>query len=177
VPHTAQQQHEAIGSTNKNMPILLEAIFSEEKDLLLSLIFNHRTVKSFRFNKLINLALKKFFEEATKLNIDFYPIFQHKLCRKFNLFYFIPSTFFLSSIQTFIYNIKNEDYLLLRKMLDADILNGFPNFQHSMLIRKYMEANIISNIETLMHKKTKSLRTILIEHKTLFMNDANNPLD
>jgi hypothetical protein len=160
----------------QKMPILLEAIFYEEKDLLLSLIFNHRTVNSFQFNKVINLALKKFFDEATKPKIDFYPMFQHKLCRKFNLLYFIPSTFLLSSIQTFIYNIKNEDYLLLRKTLDADILHGFPNFQHSILIRKYMEVYIISNIETLMHIETKILRTILIEHKTLFMKDANNPL-
>jgi hypothetical protein len=70
----------------KNMPILLEAIFSEEKDLFLSLIFNHRTRNSFHFDKFINLALKKFFDEATKLNIDFYPMFHHKLCGKFNLF-------------------------------------------------------------------------------------------
>jgi hypothetical protein len=68
LPNNNLKQLEAL---TQKMPILLEAIFSEEKDLLLCLIFNHRTVNSFHFNKFINLALKKFFDEAMKLKIDF----------------------------------------------------------------------------------------------------------
>jgi hypothetical protein len=96
---------------------------------------------------------------------------------KTNFLYFRPQLILLSFTLYYIHSIKNKNYLLLRRTLEADFFNSFPNFQQSLLIRKYMEAFLLNNLERKMHTKSEEFRQFLFKERKTHDQESQKSLD
>jgi hypothetical protein len=165
---------ETIGDFNTKISQVIETSLKENKQLLRKLFTCNKSSKANYSNTFMNKIIFNLHLESEKQNFN---LNNRKISYKLNIYYFIPTIHFLNSLRTYIFNIKDVNHLLIRKTLDADIFNGFPTFQYSMLIRKCMEAFLLNKMELIMHKDTKTLRKIMTTHKKIFIEDAKKSLD
>jgi hypothetical protein len=153
---------------------VIETLFKENKQLLKKLLTCNKSSKTKYFKRITNKILLILQLESTEQKLD---LNNSKISYKHNIYYLIPTIYLLNLFRTYIFNLKDINYLLIRITLEADIFNGFPNFQRSMLIRKYMEAYLLNKMEFIMHEETSNLREIMITHKKIFIEDAKKSLD
>jgi hypothetical protein len=146
-----------------NLPNIIEAVFLNHQDLLLNLIKNLDKPNNIQFHKIFNQIMHEIYNNMITQNIVFNITPRLLISSKLNIFFQRPILNLLYYLQKFVSNIKNRDYLLIRRTIEADIFNSFPNFQHSMLIRKYMEAYLLNNLEKSMHSETDILRNFLLQ--------------
>jgi hypothetical protein len=153
-----------------NLPNIIETIFLNKKNLLLKLIHNQVKPNNIYFHEIFNKILLEVYNNMITQDIVFIITPPHLFSSKTNIFYQKPILILLNFLQKYIDNIKNQNYLLIRRTIETDVFNSFPNFQHSMLIRKYMEAFLLNNLEKTMHYETNTLRSFLISQKKIHIN-------
>jgi hypothetical protein len=164
-------------TVQNKLPAIIENIFTSNKKHLRKLIHKHINFNNNYSNYINNQIVKKLIEQVKAEEINFIFIPKTIISSKTNFLYFRPQLIRLSFTLNYIHSIKNNNYTLLRRILEADIFNSFPNFQQSLLIRKYMEAFLLNNLERKMHTKSEEFRKFLFrERKTLDL-ESHKPLD
>jgi hypothetical protein len=149
-------------TVRKKIPEIIETILINNKKHFRKLIHKHINFDNKFFNYIHNQIMTKIFEQAQTNNVIFIFIPKTIICPKTNILYFRPQLILFFFTFNYLHVIKNKNYVLLRRILEADVFNSFPNFQQSLLIRKYMEAFLLNNLERKMHKETENLRQFLI---------------
>jgi hypothetical protein len=162
-----KQDQKQIETFNQALIKIIEATFKRNKQLLKLLIINYKAQQL--FCKIRNQVLLNIFNKPTNYNIISIFVHPHKINYTYNIFYSIPMINLLSSLQKFILETENHNYLLIRKTSDANISHSFPNFQHLMLIRKCLDAFLSNKIESTLHNTTLDFRKIIVQNKTILI--------
>jgi hypothetical protein len=164
-------------TVQKKIPAIIETILTNNMKHLKKLIHEHINFDNKFFIDINNQIMKKLIEQAQANNINFKFIPKAIINPNENLLYFRPQLILLSFTLNYIHSIKNKNYVLLRRILEADVFNSFPNFQQFLLIRKYMEAFLLNNLERKMHKETQIFRQFLFQERKVLNQDSHKPLD
>jgi hypothetical protein len=172
-----KENQKQLETLQKEIPTIIETILTDNKKHVKKLIHKHINFNSKIFNSIHNQIMTKLIEQAQEKNITFIFIPKISISPNTNKFYFRLQLILLSFTLNYIHSIKNNNYTLLRRILEADVFNSFPNFQQSLLIRKYMEALMLNNLEQKMHTKTENFRQFLFQEGKILDQDSQKPLD